>query len=118
MEELEESFEAQNGEVTELEESFEAQNGEVTEPEESFEAQNGEVTELEVEDICDQCQSEAHVFCKQCNNSYCTTCSIQKMVSPSPMVCTSSMFLYFMHIHVYCSFRPAFYTSLNNLCYG
>ena len=78
MEELEESFEAQNGEVTELEESFEAQNGEVTEPEESFEAQNGEVTELEVEDICDQCQSEAHVFCKQCNNSYCTTCSIQR----------------------------------------
>ena len=39
--------------------------------------QTGEVFP-EVEDICDQCQGEAHVFCKQCNNSYCTTCSIQR----------------------------------------
>ena len=29
-------------------------------------AQNREVAE--VEDICDQCQGEAHMFCKQCNN--------------------------------------------------
>ena len=32
----------------------------------------------EIEDICDQCQSEAHVFCKHCSNSYCTACSIQR----------------------------------------
>ena len=32
----------------------------------------------EVEDMCDQCQGEANVFCKECNNSYCTTCSIQR----------------------------------------
>ena len=40
-------------------------------------AQSGEVFP-EVEDMCDQCQGETHVFCKQCNNSYCTTCSIQR----------------------------------------
>ncbi len=28
-----------------------------------------------VEDICDQCQGEAKVFCQQCKNSYCSNCS-------------------------------------------
>ena len=32
----------------------------------------------EVEDICDQCLGEANVFCKECNNSYCTSCSLQR----------------------------------------
>ena len=31
-----------------------------------------------VEDICDQCQAEASVFCTQCNNSYCTACNLQR----------------------------------------
>ena len=28
-----------------------------------------------IEDICDQCQGEASVFCEDCQNSYCTDCS-------------------------------------------
>lgn len=28
-----------------------------------------------IEDLCEQCQGEANVYCDDCNNSYCTTCS-------------------------------------------
>ena len=28
-----------------------------------------------VEDLCDQCQCEATLFCEECRNSYCSTCS-------------------------------------------
>ena len=28
-----------------------------------------------IEDICDQCQGEASVFCEDCQNTYCTDCS-------------------------------------------
>ena len=31
--------------------------------------------ESPIEDICDQCQGEASVFCEDCQNSYCTNCS-------------------------------------------
>ena len=31
-----------------------------------------------MEDICDQCQAEANVFCAQCSNSYCTACNLQR----------------------------------------
>jgi len=29
-----------------------------------------------VEDICDQCQGEAVLFCEECQNSYCASCSL------------------------------------------
>ena len=29
-----------------------------------------------MEDICDQCQSEAVLFCEECRNSYCAKCSL------------------------------------------
>ena len=28
-----------------------------------------------VEDLCDHCQCEATLFCEDCRNSYCSTCS-------------------------------------------
>ncbi len=28
-----------------------------------------------VEDLCDQCQGEATLYCRNCSNSYCSTCS-------------------------------------------
>lgn len=31
---------------------------------------------LIVEDICDQCQGEAVLFCEECRNSYCASCSL------------------------------------------
>ena len=31
---------------------------------------------LVVEDICDQCQGEAVLFCEECQNSYCASCSL------------------------------------------
>ena len=31
--------------------------------------------ESPIEDICDQCQGEASVFCEDSQNSYCTNCS-------------------------------------------
>ena len=66
MEELEKSTEEPMEELEKSTESTQLKLG----------AQNGEV--MEVEDICDRCQGEVHVFCKQCNNSYCSTCSIQR----------------------------------------
>ena len=29
-----------------------------------------------MEDICDQCQGEAVLFCEECQNSYCASCSL------------------------------------------
>ena len=33
------------------------------------------VDSVVVEDLCDQCQCEATLFCEECRNSYCSTCS-------------------------------------------
>lgn len=29
-----------------------------------------------IEDLCEQCQGEASVYCQACGNSYCTTCNL------------------------------------------
>jgi len=29
-----------------------------------------------IEDICEQCQGEATVYCQSCRNSYCTSCNL------------------------------------------
>ena len=29
-----------------------------------------------IEDLCEQCQGEASVYCQACGNNYCTTCNL------------------------------------------
>jgi len=34
------------------------------------------ISEDGIEDICEQCQGEATVYCQSCRNSYCTSCNL------------------------------------------